>query len=247
MATILDAVDVVRDEVDSVTTIVAPGMPVNMYLQVVQSAIGLLLSYRTQLEAAGMDFKVVDKLVEINNAARQLASDVLYSTSPEGVSVTKWNAAVNEAEELIYHIREAMTFGFRANPELLAKLALINDGQTIADFIQSLNDYATLGRANSELLTAIKYSMENIELAAELSLKLSTMYANVTLTRSASPELTRTRDKALTLLKQHAEEICGRARYLLCDDKEVATKFALRATRRKSPKKGDSKDPPVAK
>ena len=247
MATIPDSVDVVKDEVDGVTEIVALGMPVNMLLQVVQSVIGVLLNYKEQLEAAGMDYKAVDKLIAINNAARQLASDVQYSTSPQGVSVTMWKAAVSEAEELVYDIREAMTFGFRAYPELLDKLALINDGQTIADFIQSLNDYATLGRTNSELLAAIGYAMSNIELASELSLKLSKMYANVTINRNESPELTRTRDKALTLLKQQAEEICSRARYIFRNDREVAAKFTIRATRRRSSKKIDTKEPVVAK
>lgn len=58
------------------------------------------------------------------------------------------------------------------------------------DFIQNCNDYAVLGRSNKELLLAIGYDLANLERIAELSKILADLYAQVTLDRSTSPELT---------------------------------------------------------
>ncbi|HMA63892.1 MAG: hypothetical protein ACM31E_11095 [Fibrobacterota bacterium] len=61
---------------------------------------------------------------------------------------------IHETEEYFYDLRETMTFGFRDNPELLDKLSLINDGQTIAEFIQCQNHYLYI--VNNDPICGVK-------------------------------------------------------------------------------------------
>ena len=102
---------------------------------------------------------------------------------------------------------------------------------------QDLNDYATLGRNNKELLIAIGYDMSNVERAAELSKKLSDLYAQVTIDRSSPPDMTITRNKAFTLLKKSIDSLNSQARYILRANKEKATQFTIRPPVKRSVKK----------
>jgi hypothetical protein len=211
-------------------------MPFKYYLQQALVIIRLLLKYKKALEAGGMDFKKVERADKLAGACRELYSLMCMLISNQ----TEWRNGMEEADELIYDLKEAMYFAFKDHPELLLKLSSILDGNSYADLFQDLNDYATLGRNNKELLTAIGYDMANVERAAELSKILSDLYAQITIDRSSPPDMTITRNKAFTLLKKAIDDLNSQARYILRGKKDKASQFTIRPPQKKNVKKPEA-------
>lgn len=235
MSTCLDDFNESKEEIDSVKEdqIISINMPFKLYLQQVQVIIRRLKNVKAILEAGGMDFKMVDRAERLNGACRELYS--LVYTVAAGQS--EFRTYLEEAEVLMYDIKEAMLFAFKRHPELLQKISNILNGNTYADMFQDLNDFATLGRNNKELLNEIGYDMANIERAAELSKMLSDLYAQVTIDRSSPPDMIITRNKAFTLLKKAIDDLISQARYILRADKEKVSELVIRPPVRKSAKK----------
>jgi hypothetical protein len=247
MSSSLDDLTVMKPEIEKVKVedIVSIGMPYKHYIQEVQVLTRRFKEFKPELEAGGTDYKNVEKLELILGASRELYSHMSV-TLPTSGAQTEWTAAMEEADELIYDLKEAMYFAFRNNPELLAKLSYLREGGSNADKFQDLNDYATLGRDNKELLTTIGYDLANVERAAELSKIMADLYAQVTIDRSNSPEFTAFRDKSFTMLKKSIDELNLQARYILRADKVKAAIFTIRPPKKKALKKVAEQEKVVA-
>ena len=227
----------IKEEVNNVKTadIISIGMPHNHYVQEAMNMNRRFLEERERLEAGGMDFKKVDREILLAGACRELYSQKSTASSPV---MLLWNSAVDEAEALLYDIKEALHYAFRNRPDLLEKAVALGDNGSNADLIQYLNDAATLGRNNADLLTSAGYDMANIERAAVLSKDMAELYAQVSFNRSSdSPEMTANRDKAFTLLKTALDELCIQARYICRADKKLAASFTIHTPRKKPSKK----------
>ncbi len=235
MSTSLDDFNESKEEIDSVKEdqIISINMPFKHYLQEVQVIIRRLIKEKKVLETGGMDFTKVERADKLTGACRELYS-LMYMVT---IGQSEFRTNLEEADELIYDLKEAMLFAFKDHPELLLKLSNILDGNSYADMFQDLNDFATLGRNNKELLNAIGYDMANVERAAELSKKLSDLYAQVTIDRSSPPDMTITRNKAFTLLKKAIDNLNSQARYILRANKEKATLFTIRPPQKRNVKK----------
>ena len=239
MSTSLDDLTAFKPEIKTVREqdIISINTPYRHYIQESQLLSRRFTGNKTDLEAGGMDFKIVEKIIPLAGACRELHSQVANITLPSTSALNQWRAATEEADELQYDLKEAMYYAFRNFPELLAKVSYLRTGGSNEDLIQDLNDFAVLGRANSELLTAVGYDLAHVERAAELAKEMADLYAQVTLDRNISPERTVLRNKAFTLLKKVIDELNMQARFILRANKEKAAEFIINPPRKKPSKK----------
>jgi hypothetical protein len=238
MSSSLDDLNVMKPEIEKLKeeNIISIGMPYKHYIQEALTITHWFKEFKPELEEGGTDYKNVEKLESILGACRELFSHMSVTLSNSGAQA-EWTAASDEADEIMYDLKEAMYFAFRNSPELLSKLSYLRQGGSNADLFQDLNDFATLGRDNKELLTGIGYDLANVERAAELSKKMADLYAQVTIDRSKSPEFTVLRDKSFTMLKKSIDELNLQARYIFRANKTKAAIFTIRPPKKKALKK----------
>lgn len=240
MATYAEDLAVVEAEVDSTKdeNIVSSGYPLLHYIQELILAVARFVRFRSTLESGKMDFTRVDKLKILAGACRELYSRASVVLFPSSAAQNAWEKAKEEAEYLLYFIKEAGVYACRDNPDLLAAIyAIYNEGGSNTNMIQDLNDFAVFGREHADLFTAIGYDLANFERAAELARVMDELLAQATLDKSDSPENRIRRDKAFTLAKKLVDDLNAQARYIYTGNKKIAAEFTINPPRKKPVKK----------
>jgi hypothetical protein len=242
MGTSLDCLTETRADIEAVKSdeVTGVGMSHRNYLQESIKVTGFYKQHKDELEAGGMDFTKVAKMLTYHGAARQLYSDAFTLSGVSGTKRKAWEKAYNEAVKVVEDVRAGLVFAFQGDQTLLDKVAEIGEGNSIGDFIQDCNDVATVSRNNRELLEAIRYDMKLVERLSELAVILGELYADANVERSESPEQTLLRDKAFTLFKNAIDNLNAQARYIFRGDKPKALKFIIRDSRRTVTKKTDA-------
>lgn len=117
-------------------------------------------------------------------------------------------AAFDLRDQLLHDFR----FAFRKSEGLLKRVDEIAQGDTNSDMVQDLNDLATLGKANTGLLTPIDFDLTRLDLAADTSDRMGDLLGATNGERKEVSEAVQTRDKAYTYLKLAVDEIreCGK-------------------------------------
>lgn len=244
MATHSDDLLAVSSEIDAYDEkkIVSIGMPYKHYMQEIQLACNRLIKYQSVLSAGNMDFTRVEKLKTLNGACRELCSGTAMTVFSSSVNQKLWESKKEEADILLYDIKEAAIYACRDNEQLLNLVySIYNEGGSNTDTIQDLNDYALLGRTHRELFEAIGYDMANFERAAELSREMNDLLAIATLDKSDSPDQRIRRDKAFTITKQLIDDLHAQARFIFRKEKLLAAEFIIRPPRKKNKKKTEEK------
>jgi hypothetical protein len=245
MATYADDLAVVAPEVESFDekNIVHSGYPLLHYIQELLLAVGRFIRYRSILEAGKMDFALVERLKILTGACRELYSIASVVVFPSSAIQKKWEQAKEEAEYLLYFIKEAAVYACREHKDLLALIyAIYNEGGSNSNMIQDLNDFAVFGREHADLFTVIRYDLANFQRAAELAREMDELLAQATLDKSDSPENRIRRDKAFTLAKKLVDDLNAQARFIYTANKKIATEFAINPPRKKPAKKGKMAD-----
>jgi vacuolar-type H+-ATPase subunit I/STV1 len=239
MPTLKDDLLSVAGEVDvyDEKKIVSTGMPLNHYVQESTLACNRLLRKKDVLAAAGMDFTIVEKVKVFAGACRQLQSE-MTATFSSSENQIKWNALSEEADDLLYDMKEATVYACRAHEEIVAfAYATYNEGGSNSNKIQDLNDFSVNGFKNEALFIAAGYDMANFTRASELAREMSDLLAEVTLDRSENPEARIRRDKAFSIMKKLIDDLNDQARFILRSDKITAAKFRINPPRKKPTKK----------
>jgi hypothetical protein len=240
MATFAEDLAVAAPEVDSFEekNIVGTGYPLIYYIQELLLAFARFIRYKPALEAGKMDFLRVEKLKILAGACRELYSIASVVVFPSSAIQKRWEKAKEEAEYLLYFIKEAGVYACREHADLLAVIhSIYNEGGSNSNMIQDLNDYAVFGREHADLFTAAGYDLANFQRAAELAREMDELLAQATLDKSDSPENRIRRDKAFTLAKKLVDDLNAQARFIYTANRKIATEFAINPPRKKPAKK----------
>lgn len=239
MCTYEDDLASVSSEIDSYeeSKIYVIGMPYIHYLQQAQLLCSRILKYQANFLNSKMSIELVDKLKKLIGACRELLSETsitIFSTSESQIA---WDSKKEEADLLLYDIKEAGVYACRDHEDLLTLVySIYNEGASNTDLIQDLNDYAVFGRKHKELFDAINYDISNFDRAAQLSREMNELLASATLDKTNSSERVR-RSKAFCLARKATDELIAKSRFVFRDDKKRASEFIIRPPRRKSRKK----------
>ena len=122
-----------------------------------------------------------------------------------------WILESPKGYELRNVIAHNFYYAFQDSPSLIHKVNTIMDGSTHAGMIQALTNFSVLGKDSQELLTAIGFDLTLLDLAAQKSDELASIYAEATRDRKDFSELKKIRDQAFTHVKEAVDKIrkCG--------------------------------------
>jgi len=217
------------------------GMPHIHYLQEAQLNCSRVLIYKEEKPNIKIDFDRADKVKILIGACRELLSRTSVTVFTSSANQKAWNAKKEEAEYLLYDIKEAAVYACREHDELLSFVySIYNEGASNSDMIQDLNDYAVFGSKHHELFDVIGYDKSNFDRAAQLSREMNELLPLATLDKSNSPERTR-RNKAFCLTKKLTDKLIAQARYAFREDRKTASQFFIRPPRKKAVKKTEEK------
>ena len=192
--------------------VLTPNIPIDVFVQEAENLYHWCLDDQDALTKVGLDWNLVTTLPVCAGACREAQSlwNKERNTRQEAEQVWKEQApaAFDLRDQLLHDLR----FAFRKSEGLLKRVDEIAQGDTNSDMVQDLNDLATLGKANTGLLTPINFDLMMLDLAAEVSDRMGDLLGATNGERKEVSEAMQIRDKAYTYLKQAVDEIreCGK-------------------------------------
>jgi len=155
-----------------------PNMPVQISIHEALRLYNWAVQDRTALEAAGMDWQLVEDLAVRAAALRHAQSLWASERFQSEEAQLQWAKQSPEAYDLRdYSLVHTFCFAFRRNADLLRIVDMIAEGSTHVDMPQDLKDLAVAGRRSSELLAAINFDMTLLERCESQAEELGRLYA----------------------------------------------------------------------
>lgn len=189
-----------------------PAIPVEVYVQEALDLQKWALNDKTQLLAVGLDETLFDALKIRSEACREIQSEWAKVFKSTEEAEREWSVRGKAGFELRDRLLQAFRYAFRNRPDLLVNVATIAEGNSNDDMIQDLSDLAILGKANAELLKAIKLPVALLDEANDTAGRLAMMLAGAKASQAATPEQLDLRNRTYTYLKLAVDEVrtCGK-------------------------------------
>ena len=151
----LDTLNAIKnDDVRSPNSI-----PVDVYLQEAENLHHWATKDLEALLSAGLEQNYVTDLPVRAGALREAESRWITTRFAHEEAEKEWLEKSPAAYDLRNDLLKTFRFAFRKAPDLLGRVSAIAEGYGHADMIQDLNDLSVLGKANTDLLTAIKFNL----------------------------------------------------------------------------------------
>ncbi|MCP4221356.1 MAG: hypothetical protein GY765_42415 [bacterium] len=169
---------------------------------------------REPLEAAGLSWPLVEDIPIRSGALRQAQSLWFTAVNEDNPDTELWAAGSKEASDFRTVLKHKLSFAFRNNPQLMARIRVVNKGHRQSDLLQALNDLCAMGRKHQELLTAVNIDLALLDRATQYSDELTKALSISQSRKDEATELRILRDKAYLHLKEAVDEVRGYGRYL---------------------------------
>ncbi len=195
-------------------------VPVYAYIQETQSLYRWVKEDKDVLTAAGLPWELVEDLPLRIGALIEAESSWYVQRKTRKEKATRWTEESQLAYEFKKQLRDAFRYAFRNNPNLLGTLRFTVKGRSHADMIQALNNLSVLGKANVELLEAVRFDMSLLDRAAQMSADMSALLAETVDYGSTIKEVKKIRDQAYTHVKEAVDGICHCGQFVFGDDEE---------------------------
>lgn len=187
-------------------------MPIDVFVQEAENLFHWCKDDQQALTRIGLDWNLALSLPGRSGACREAQSLWIKERNTRREAEQDWKEQAPAAFELRDQLIHTFRFAFRKFEGLLARVDEIALGDTNSDMVQDLNDLSVLGKANSDLLTAINFDLNLLNTAADLSDHMGDLLGATNGERKEVSEAMVIRDKAYTYLKQAVDEIreCGK-------------------------------------
>ena len=215
-----DNFDALKPEMDAIpdNEVKTPNMPVDKYVQESADLVVWSKEDQPKLEAVGVPTASFTRLPVAEGALRYAQSIWNKERYSQEEATRQWNEEAPVADDLRNELEHSFRYAFRTRPDLLSRVAAIEDGTGNADMLQDLSDLSVLGKANLPLLQAISFDETKLDTAAALSDSLSDVLATMNGERTDPNQAKRTRDRAYTLLKNVVDEIREAGKFVFWKD-----------------------------
>ena len=192
--------------------VLTPNIPIDVFVQEAENLYHWCLDDQQALTKAGLGWNLVTTLPVRAGACREAQSLRNKERNTRQDAEQAWKEEAPAAFDLRDQLLHDFRFAFRKSEGLLKRVDEIVLGDTNSDMVQDLNDLATLGKANSGLLTPISFDLTRLDLAADLSDRMGDLLGATNGERKEVSETMQIRDKAYTYLKLAVDEIreCGK-------------------------------------
>jgi len=192
--------------------VLTPNIPIDVFVQEAENLYHWCLDDQNALTRVGLDWNLVTSLPIRSGACREAQSLWIKERNTRQQAEEDWKNEAPEAFDLRDQLVHDFRFAFRKSDSLATRVDEIAQGDTNSDMVQDLNDLATLGRANGDLLGKVGFDFSRIDKAASLSDRMGDLLGATNGERKEVSETMQIRDKAYTYLKQAVDEIreCGK-------------------------------------
>lgn len=192
--------------------VLTPNIPIDVFVQEAENLYHWCLDDQQALTKVGLDWNLATTLPSRAGACREAQSLWNKERNTREEAEQAWKEQAPAAFDLRDQLLHDFRFAFRKSDGLLKRVDEIAQGDTNSDMVQDLNDLATLGKANTGLLTPISFDLTRLDLAADLSDRMGDLLGATNGERKEVSETMQIRDKAYTYLKQAVDEIreCGK-------------------------------------
>lgn len=189
----------------------SPTMPVDVFVQEAENLHTWCQQDKDALTGAGLDWNLAADLPVRCGACREAQSVWFKTRFSREEAQAEWNSKSPAAYDLRDQLLHDLRYAFRNSPDLLSRLANIDEGSGHADMIQDLNDISVLAKEQTALLEKIKFDLSKLDTAANTAKEMADLLSKATMGRADNSKERITRDKAYTYLKQAVDEIrqCG--------------------------------------
>ena len=187
-------------------------IPVEIYIQEAEHLLAWCQVDKDELIVSGLDWTAVEDLPVRCGALREAESKWIKERYTREEAEQLWFLESPQGYELRNVIAHNFYYAFQDSTSLISKVNTILEGSTHAGMIQALNNFSVLGRDNQELLTNIGFDLTLLDLAAQKSDELATIYAAAYRDRENYSEIKKIRDQAFTHVKEVVDKIrkCGK-------------------------------------
>lgn len=196
----------------------APNMPVDRFVQEAADLHEWSKDDQAQLTAVGVSADLFADLPTRTGALRYAQSIWMKERYSQEEARQEWDQQEPVARELKDSLEHSFRFAFRNRPDLINKVRAIEEGNGKEDLVQDLSDLSVLGKANSDLLTAINLDLTQLDTAETMAVEMSALLAQVNGERSENNNAKIVRDKAYTYLKEAMDEIREAGKYVFWKD-----------------------------
>ncbi len=190
-------------------------MPIAIYIHEAEALAKWCRDDRAAFKTIGGLWKLVTDIPIRAGALRELESMWRNERNTPDAASLRWKEESPALWEMRKNLIQAFRYAFRENKVLLRRVSAVAKGNTNAERLQSLNDLAVLGRANSGLLTDINFDLAKLDEASAKSAEMSEVLAAATSGRKKGSETLKLRDKAYSHLKEAVDEVYCAGRYLM--------------------------------
>ncbi len=195
-----------------------PGMPVDVALQEAENLHHWSLDDAEKLEVVGIESSMIEDLAVRAGACREAQSIWNKDYRSQQEAQKEWAEQAPLAYDFRDDLLATMRFAYRKDDALLSRVSAITEGSGHADMIQDLNDIAVLGRENPDLLTAIGFDLDQLDLAATRADELADLLAEANGDKADPNQSKIIRDKAYIYLKVLVDEIREAGKYVFRKD-----------------------------
>jgi hypothetical protein len=186
-------------------------MPMRIYIQESEHLFEWCQQDKDDLTVKGLDWTLVEDLPVRTGALSEAESIWGKERYTREEAERLWNLESPKGYDLRNEIAHHFYYAFQDSPTLIGRVNQFFEGSTHSDMIQCLNDFSVLGRDKHELLTSIGFDLTLLDLAAQKSDELRSLYAAATRDRKDFSDVKKIRDQAFTHLKEAVDKIrkCG--------------------------------------
>ena len=221
-------------------------IPVAVYIQEADLLYHWCQADKEALTNVGLSWELVQDLPVRIGALVEAEAQWHVERNTTKEAEKKWTSQSPIAYGLRNRLLKDFRFAFRMRDDLLAAVRHIAKGHTHADMIQDLNDLSVLGKANRELLAAIRFDMSLLDEAAQTAAELASLLAETNSCKLEYDKAKKIRDQAYTHLKEAVDEICVHGKYVFRNNKERYIGYRSHYIRQKRSNRASKSDAPGA-
>ena len=186
-------------------------IPVGIYVQEAEDLYKWCIPDQDELTAKGLEWTEVEDLPircgALSVAEGKWANEWKNREEAEKLWLLESPKGYDLRNEIVHHFY----YAFHDSPALIGRINKFLEGTTHAEMIQCLMNLSELGKSNQELLSSIGFDLTLLDLAAQKSDELASLYASASRDREDFSEVKKIRDQAFTHVKDAVDKIrkCG--------------------------------------
>jgi hypothetical protein len=196
-----------------------PDMPVEQAIREAEIMHSAAVEDAEALAKVGIHSEVLDSLDGAIGALRFTQAQYIAALGELKESAREWVRLLPEAKTLRHELLATLSFATRHIPDATRAIKRIREGVNAAHIVQDLLTLSELGKKYPETLEGLHFDMSELDRAAEMSKRMSHLYARAFIERGSTLAKI-LRDAAYTLMRRQMNQVMVSAEFVFRKQRE---------------------------